>query len=74
MASMEWNMRRRAISTVTRAEQQDSGGEPEDGRDGNGQPCVDGVVVDVEAGGGLGDGEDADQPGEEEEDSAESEE
>ena len=57
-----------------RTEQQDSGVEPEDGRDGGGQPCVDGVVVGVEPAGGLGDGEDADQPGEEEEDSAESEE
>src|SRR5664280_767064 len=56
------------------AEQQDGGGEPEDGRDGGGQPGVDGVVVGVEPGGGLGDGEDADQPGEEEEDGTESEE
>jgi hypothetical protein len=57
-----------------RAEQQDGGGEPEDRRDGGGQPCVDGVLVGVEPSGGLGDGEDADQPSEEEEDGAEGEE
>ena len=56
------------------AEQQDGGGEPEDGRDGGGQPCVDGVVVCVQPVSGLGDGEDADQTGEEEEDGAEGEE
>jgi len=57
-----------------RAEKQERGVEPEDGRNGGGQPGVDGVVVGVEPAGGLGDGEDADQPGEEEEDCAESEE
>ena len=56
------------------AEQQNGGGEPEDGRDGGGEPCVDGVVVGVQPAGGLGDGEDADQPGEEEEDGPEGEE
>ena len=56
------------------AEQQERGIEPEDGRDGGGQPGVDGVVVGVEAAGGVGDGEDADQPGEEEEDGTEGEE
>ena len=41
---------------------------------GVGSQVVDGVIVGVQAAGGLGDGEDADQPGEEEEDSAEGEE
>ena len=56
------------------AEQQDGGVEPEDGRDGGGQPGIDVAVVGVDVAGGFGVDEDADDADEEHDDGSEGEE
>ena len=56
------------------AEQQDGGVEPEDGRDGGGQPGIDVAVVGVDVAGGFGVDEDADDADEEHDDGPEGEE
>ena len=56
------------------AEEEDGGVEPEDGRDGGGEPLVDVVVVGVEVAGGLVDEEGADDGDEEHEVAGEGEE
>jgi len=74
MASMSGRVWRRAISTVTELSSRMAVVSQRMGGTAAGSQALMAVVVGVEPAGGLGDGEDADQRGEEEEDGSESEE